>query len=245
MKNLILGHLYYLKKDPFFFGCIAIALIMLIIAVRISSLLPFEIPVTGIDSFFNLFLDDKTIIYAFMLLTINMVAETYRSGVIKNIIGKGISKEKYYLSIVLTISLVFLLVTMITSLIAGLIGFNKSGLGTIMYPTYYILAIVSRILFVITNISFSLTAIILTKNVIYGMILALIIPNIPQILEAIFNIIKLNINLDFFKISNHMPIIQNASNDLSTFIPCIILLVSYIVLSSIIGIYLLKKQDIK
>lgn len=186
MKNLIHGHIFYLKKDHFFFGCIAISLIMLIISVRFSSFLQASIPITGIDNFFNIFLGDDTVLYAFMLLTVNMVAETYQSGVIKNIVGKGVSKEKYYLSIVLTISLAFLLVTMITSIIAGLIGFNKFGIGTIMYPTYYILAIIARILFVMTNISFSLTAIIFTKNVIYGMILALIIPNIPQILETIF-----------------------------------------------------------
>lgn len=245
MKNLILGHIYFLKKDHFFYGCIAIALIMLIISIRVSSFLPIEIPVTGIDSFFNLFLGDETIIYAFMLLTVNMVSETYQSGVIKNIIGKGTGKDKYYLSIVLTISLAFLLITMISGIIAGIIASYKFGLGTIMYPSYYILAIIARILFVVASISFSLTAIIFTKNTIYGMVLALIIPNIPQIIETIFNIIKININLDLFKISNHMPTIQNASTDISPFLPCFILLVVYIALSTIIGIYLLKKQDIK
>ena len=114
-----------------------------------------------------------------------------------------------------------------------------------MYPAYYILAIIARILFVVASISFSLTAIIYTKNTIYGMVLALIIPNIPQIIETIFSIIKININLDLFKISNHMPTIQNASIDISPFLPCFILLVVYIALSTIIGIYLLKKQDIK
>lgn len=127
---------------------------MLIISIRVSSFLPIEIPVTGIDSFFNLFLGDETIIYAFMLLTVNMVSETYQSGVIKNIIGKGTGKDKYYLSIVLTISLAFLLITMISGIIAGIIASYKFGLGTIMYPSYYILAIIARILFVVASISF-------------------------------------------------------------------------------------------
>lgn len=245
MKNLIQGHIFYLKKDHFFFGCIAVSLIALIISIRSASIFPGSIPVTGIDSFFNLFLGSDIVLYAFMLLTVNMVAETYQSGVIKNIIGKGTSKEKYYISTILTISLVFLLVMTVCSLIAGAVAFHKFGLGTIVYPTYYVLAIVARAIFIMTSISFALTATICTKNAINGMILALIIPNIPQIIEMIFSVLKMNINLDLFKISDHMPMLQYASNDLSSFIPCFILLIGYIGLSTIIGIYLLKKQDIK
>ena len=34
MKNLIRGHMYQLKKDNFFFGCLALSLILLMVSVR-------------------------------------------------------------------------------------------------------------------------------------------------------------------------------------------------------------------
>lgn len=35
MKNLIRGHIYLLKKDNFFFGCLALSLIFLIVSIRL------------------------------------------------------------------------------------------------------------------------------------------------------------------------------------------------------------------
>lgn len=245
MKNLIRGHLFYLKKDHLFFGCLALSLIMLIISIRLSYFTSDIIPTTGTESFINTFLGSDIILYAFMLLTANMVGEIYQSGVFKNIIGKGISKKKYYLSVILTVSIIYLFVMLISSIIVAALATNKFGMGTISHPIYYVLAIITRILFVMTYISFSLTAIIFTKKAITGIIIALIIPNIPQILEAILDFLKMNVSLDFIKISSHMSMIQSASTDLSAFLPCFIILIIYLGLSTIIGINLLKYQDIK
>lgn len=90
---------------------------------------------------FNTFLSGDIILYIFMLLTANMVAETYRSGVMKNIIGRGIAKNQYYLSIVLTLSAAYVLVMLIGSIIVGVIVSSKFGLGAIAYPGYYALSI--------------------------------------------------------------------------------------------------------
>lgn len=38
MKNLIRGHIYQLKKDNFFFGCLALGVIFLIVSIRFPSL---------------------------------------------------------------------------------------------------------------------------------------------------------------------------------------------------------------
>ena len=107
MKNLIRGHIYQLKKDHFFFGCLALSCVFLFVSIRLSfSLASVLNPVMGIEGLFNTFLGGDTVLYVFMLLTANMVAETYRSGVMKNIIGRGIAKKQYYLSIVFTVSIV-------------------------------------------------------------------------------------------------------------------------------------------
>ena len=158
MKYLICGHIYQLKKDNFFFGCLAIGLIFLIVSIRFSSL-GFESG--GVDSLIGTFLSGDIVLYAFMLLTANMVAEAYRSGVIKNIIGRGISKKQYYLSIVFTISAGYLLVMLLSSIIMGVIAASKFGMGTNFYPSYYSFSIIARILFVMAHISFAVTMTIL------------------------------------------------------------------------------------
>lgn len=38
MKNLIRGHLYQLKRDNLFFGCLAFSVAFLIVSIRIASL---------------------------------------------------------------------------------------------------------------------------------------------------------------------------------------------------------------
>ena len=88
-------------------------------------------------------------------------AEAYRSGVIKNIIGRGISKKQYYLSIVFTISAAYLLVMLLSSIIMGVIAASKFGMDTNFYPSYCSFSIIARILFVMAHISFAVTMTIL------------------------------------------------------------------------------------
>lgn len=108
-----------------------------------------------------------------------------------------------------------------------------------------VLAIIARILFVMAHISFAVTMTIFTRNAITGMILGLVIPNIPKILEMVFGFLRLHIDLDFFKISTHMPSVYTASDDLSSFLPCFVVVSCYLILSIIAGFILLKNQDIK
>ncbi|OUN22211.1 hypothetical protein [Pseudoflavonifractor sp. An85] len=245
MKNLIRGHLYQLKKDYFFFGCLALSFIFLIISIRISSLEAEFSPVTGVDSLIGTFLGGDIILYAFMLLTANMVAEAYHSGVMKTIIGRGVAKNKYYLSIVFTISTLYVLVMLISGIVTGALASSRFGMGTVLYPGYYVLSIIARILFVMAHISFAITMTTLTRNAITGVIFGLVIPNVPQILEKIFGFFKVNLDLDFFKISTHMPSVYAASNDLSSFLLCFVVLSGYLILSVVTGFRLLKYQDIK
>ena len=213
MKNLIRGHLYQLKKDYFFFGCLAFSVAFLIVSIRIASLGDGAGFSGGIESLMSTFLGGDFVLYAFMLLTANMIAEAYRSGVMKNVMG----------------------------VLAG----SRSGLGTISYPAFYALSVIARILFVMAHISFAVTMAILTRNAISGVILGLMVPNIPQILEMILRFVKIRVDLGFLKISTHTPSIYEASNDLSTFLPCLIVLCGYLAASIFAGLRLLKYQDIK
>lgn len=245
MKHLVHGHIYRLKKDNFFFGCLALGFIFLMITIRGSSLVSELSPVAGIDSLISTFLSGDIVLYAFMMLTANMIAEAYRSGAMKTIVGRGIAKKKYYLSIVFTISAVYVLVMLVSGIVTGALACSKFGVGTVPYPGYYALSVIARILFVVTYISFAITMTILTRNAITGFIFALVIPNVPQILEMVLRFIKVNLDLDIFKISTHMPSVYSASNDLSSFLPCFIVLSGYLALSIVVGFRLLKHQDIK
>lgn len=246
MKNLIRGHIYQLKKDNFFFGCLVLSCVSLVVSIRLSfSLASVSTPVMGIEGLFHTFLGGDTILYIFMLLTANTVAEAYRSGVMKNIIGRGIAKKQYYLSIVFTVSAVYVLVMLIGGISMGILAGSRFGMGTMSYPGYYALSVIARILFVIAHISFALTMTIYTRNAITGVVFGLVIPNIPKFLEMVLGFLRININLDFIKISTHMPSVYAASNDLSSFLSCFVVLCGYLILSIFTGLTLLKHQDIK
>ena len=83
MTNLIRGHIYQLKKDRFFYGCLGIGLIFLAVSIRIF-LLGFTSD-TGMTSMMQTFLGGDMVLYAFMVLAANIIAEVYRSGAMKNI----------------------------------------------------------------------------------------------------------------------------------------------------------------
>ena len=127
-----------------------------------------------------IFFGEETVLYVFMLLTANIVAETYRSGAIKNIIGRGIAKEQYYFSIAFTVSAVYLLVMLAGSVVMAILVGSKFGMGGLPYPAYYALAVIARILFAIAHISFALTMTIYTRNAITGTVFGFVIPNIPK-----------------------------------------------------------------
>ncbi len=246
MKNLIRGHIYQLKKDPFFFGCLALSCVFLAVSIRLSlSLASVSNPAMGIEGMLDTFLGGDTILYVFMLLTANTVAETYRSGVMKNIIGRGIAKKQYYLSVVFTVSAAYVAVMLIGCIIMGVLAGSKFGMGTISYPGYYALSVIARILFVMAHISFALTMTIYTRNAIIGVVFGFAIPNIPKILEMVLGFLRIHIDLDFIKLSTHMPSASAASNDLSSFLPCFAVLSGYLILATAIGFQLLKHQDIK
>lgn len=246
MKNLIRGHVYQLKKDYFFFGCLVLSCILLVVSIRLSFSLASAInPVGGIEGLFDTFLGGDSILYVFMLLTANMVAEAYRSGAMKNIIGRGIAKKQYYLSIVFTVSAAYMLVMLIGGVIAGVLAGNRFGMGAISYPGYYALSVIARILFAMAHISFALTMTVYTRNAITGVVFGLVIPNIPKILEMVLGFLKIPVELDFIKMSTYMPSVHTASNDLSSFLPCFAVLCGYLALSVFAGFRLLKRQDIK
>ena len=246
MKNLIRGHIYQLKRDNFFFGCLALSCVFLFVSIRLTlSLASISNPVMGIEGLFDTFLGGDTILYVFMLLTANTVAETYRSGVMKNIIGRGITKKHYYLSIVFTVSAAYVLVMLIGGIVMGVIAGSRFGLGAISYPGYYALSVIARILFAMAHISFALTMTIYTRNAITGVVFGLVIPNIPKILEMVLGFLRIQIDLDFIKLSTYTPSVYAASNDLSSFLPSFAVLCGYLILSLVIGFRLLKHQDIK
>ena len=245
MKNLIRGHIYQLKKENFFFGCLALSFIFLMVSIRVFSAALESSSAMGVNSLIVTFLGGDIILYAFMLLTANIIAEAYRTGAMKNIIGRGISKKQYYLSIVFTISAAYLLAMLISGIAMGVFVGSKFGMGTILYPGYYALAVITRILFVMAHISFAVTMALLTRNAIAGVIFGLMIPNVPKILEMVFGFLRIQIDLDFLKISEHMPSVYAASNDLSSFPLCFVVLCGYLVLSVFTGFWFLKSQDIK
>lgn len=113
---------------------------------------------------------------------------------------------------------------LISSIVMGGIASSRFGMGTVLYPGYYALSVAARILFVMAYISFAVTMAIFTRNAITGVILGLVIPNIPQIVEMVLSFLKIHISLDFLKISTYMPSVYEASNDLSSFLPCFIVL---------------------
>lgn len=246
MRNLIRGHIYQLKKDPFFLGCLALSAVSLFVTIRLSlSLASLGNPVMGIEGLFDTFFAGDTVLYIFMLLTANMVAESYRSGVMKNIFGRGIAKKQYYLSIVFALSTAYVLVMLIGGAVMGVIAGIRFGMGGISYPAYYILAVLARILYAMAHISFALTMTIYTRNAITGVVFGLVIPNIPKILEMVLGFLKIHIELDFIKLSTHAPSVYAASNDLSSFLPCSAVLGVYLALSVFAGFGILKYQDIK
>ena len=134
---------------------------------------------------------------------------------------------------------------LISGIIMGVIAYSKFGMGTMLYPGYYALSIIARILFVMAHISFAVTITVITRNAITGIIFGLVIPNIPQILETVLGFLKIHISLDFLKMSTYMPSVYSASNDLSSFLPCFIVVFGYLILSVLIGFRLMKYQDIK
>lgn len=245
MKNLIRGHIYQLKKDRFFLGCLAFALVFLGISIRVSSFGTGFVSGTGLENMFHTFLNGNVVLYAFMLLTANMITESYHSGAIKNIVGRGINKKNYYFSIIVTPSVAYLLVMLVCGIIMGSIAFVKSGMGSLSYPGYYAFSVVVRAFFTLTYISFAATMTILTMNAISGFITSLLLPYVPKVLESLFGFLRIRLSFDFMNISSHMPSLYEASNDLSPFFLCIVILAGYFALSVLIGIYWLQHQDIK
>lgn len=87
-------------------------------------------------------------------------------------------------------SVAYVLVMLLGSIITGVLAGSRVGMGAVAYPGYYALSVIARILFVIAHISFVLTMTIYTRNAIIGFAFGLVIPNIPKIVEMILGFLK-------------------------------------------------------
>lgn len=67
----------------------------------------------------------------------------------------------------------------------------------------------------------------------------------PQNCGNDFGIFEITVDLDFIKISTHMPSVYSASNDLCSFLSCFAVLCVYLILAVFASFRILKHQDIK
>lgn len=63
--------------------------------------------------------------------------------------------------------------------------------------------------------------------------------------RLVLGFLKVKIELDFLKIETYMPSVYKASNDLSPFLLCFVVLTCYLVVSIAVGFWIFKHQDIR
>lgn len=200
--------------------------------------------VKGASTLISFMQQPTTIIILFAVLTGRFILEEYSNGAIKNILGRGISRTNYFFSKIIATYLVAIVTSILFVVVQVVISILSARFGMIEHPEYLILGIILDMIYLLAIITIVIGTTAITRSGIIIFVVFIMTINIFKIIMLISSIVHVHmkINLIWFDISTYVGKIGY-----NNIIPIkgIITAVVYIIIFLAIGVYGIKKQDVR
>ncbi|MGL4451798.1 MAG: hypothetical protein ACRCTZ_11470 [Sarcina sp.] len=245
MNNIIKAVIYRIFKSKAFIGCIIFSILDLVLGIIMNKAMYGEKIIYGVDSLNSSLTNNGTLAIIFLILMAILISEDYSSGAMKNIIGKGVNKLKYYIGNILAIMILYLVVSLIYSTVLTSYYTILNGFGSFEEIKYILVKSLVQFIIVVGMMFVVATVVIITKKTISGLILGCIILYIPSFLSILSIFIKLKFNFEIISLNYYQNIVATGSLQLKILIQAVVISVCYIILATLISNIILKKQEVK
>ncbi|WP_297521323.1 ABC transporter permease [uncultured Clostridium sp.] len=244
MINVIRSNFYKFSKSKFGYFYLGLVLLNVIVFIILQAK-GGNYLVSGAQEL-SLF-SDPVQDYGFMIIlfTAMMVHVDFSNGSIKNILGRGILREKYLIGNIISFSIVSILIWLSTTLIIIVVDSIIYKFGTGIRIDQIFFSYILGIIYIIAYITMIVSITAITKSGIIGAIVAVAIYNINTFVGFIGIFMKKNIDIHNFSMSFYLYSASQGSVSNEFIFRGIGLGVLCIIIFSIIGIVILKRQDVK
>lgn len=179
----------------------------------------------------------------FLILVGKFILEDYESGVIKNILGRGIGRNKYFIGNIISVYFVYIITWIIYLVLQSIIYGIKYGIGTGNIGNL-MLGIILNLIFMLALLTIVSAAVAITRNEILIILILIITLNIDNIIMLIAEILHRSIDLNWLSMINYINYISRSTSNI-LFIKGIGISLIYVVIFIFVGIYAINKQDVK
>lgn len=245
MRNIINTNIYKTLKSKGYYIVCGLLSIYILIQIYLSIRYTLKLTqVTGMDTLIELLSGPYIVILFLMIIGKNMVKD-YESGVIKNILGRGITRTKYFIGQIISSYIIFGITWIIFVIILVSVSSIRSGVGQVNIKIILTSGLLNMI-FILTLIAMVIAIIAITRNGIGIVIIFVGAVNIAKIIMFIFSLFHINVNLYGVEMTTYISAIntQNSLNEI-ILLKGIGVLSIYLLFSIVIGLYAMKKQDVK
>ena len=256
MMDIIKSNLYKYSKSIWGYLFIAIMIIFT------GSLVYLEITAhtgepNGAKIMFILFGQLSYFGFLFAIFIAMNMSESYKSGAVKSIFGRGIGKEKYLIGNILTVSGLYIIAWGIFVAITTGVNSIFVSFGTIKHPFNIFLVLVMLIIFAIAMITMVCVLTMVFKNGLLGFIIAWGIINAVGVMQFFIgffsafpgnignSFVKMSLSLKYVAIDSYINNTTSHMNDTKMMLYGIYAGIAYIIVFMIIGKLVLKRQEIK
>lgn len=245
MINIIKSNLFKLFRNKTYYGICVLLGLSLILYIYLNYFAKYsnDFVVPALQNLSENLSNPYIINILFALLAGKFILEDYGSGVIKNILGRGISRGKYFIGNIISIYIVYVITWIIYLVLQSIIYGFKYGIGTGNIKVL-LLGIILNLIFMLALIIIVSAITAITRNGILIAIIFVVILNIDKIIMLIASILHRRIDLYWINMITYINYIDIGTNN-ELLIKGIGISLVYVVIFIIVGLYAIKKQDVK
>lgn len=246
MRNIINANIYKTLKSKGYYVVCGLLSMYILMEIYLSFRYTFEPPqVTGIDTLISFLSGPYMVVLLFLIMIGKHMIKDYESGIIKNILGRGITRTKYFIGQIISSYIIVGITWIIFVAILVIIGSIKSGIGQGNIK-FILTSSVLNMVFILTLITMLIATIAITRNGIGMVIIFVGAVNIAKIAMFLFSLFNIRLNLYGFEMTTYISAIntQNSINEM-LLLKGIGVVAVYFLVSIIVGFYAMKKQDVK
>ena len=245
MKNIIKSNLYKYSKNIWSYIFLGFIILEFVATIYRAINLDKGASMTGINTLI-MSLSGLNILIIFLIFVAINISADYNTNALRNIIGRGVTREKYLIGNIITIIGLYIVVWLIVSTVVTVINTITVGFGRIENPFNLFLALVMCIIFAIATITMVSVLTMIFKNGIIAVVIVgfiYVMNGLLKFSELVF--FKSKFNLDYISIFHYILSEMHNINNTKTLLFGIYAGIGYIIVFMIIGKLVLKRQEIK
>ncbi|WP_297633910.1 hypothetical protein [uncultured Clostridium sp.] len=245
MRNIIDANIYKVLRSKGYYGICGFLGIYILIQLYTVIRHGIKPALTGVDTIISFLSGDHMIVILLLIIIGKQMLKDYESGVIKNILARGVTRSQYFIGQIISSYIIIGVTWVAFVFVLVCINSIQSGIGEVNIK-FIVIGGILNMIFILTLIVMMIATIAITRNGIIVVLIFIGAVNIAEIAMIIFSLFNMTLNLSKFEMTTYIGALSLKSNNNELlFLKGMGVMAVYLTVSMIVGLYVMKKQDVK